>query len=157
MRWLRTAATMAVAPALFLLLLGGLWASRRPSNPADTWKHCQYSYVYVDEDEFVRRLAARVQARRISMLSDEEWWRRAKLMPKVGMVDCGSFRATIEYAVDPPRTDLAAPERSLERFASPERIEVTGDKEAYRKFRKDTETQRASPFYVDLRKWETSR
>jgi hypothetical protein len=153
---LKIAASLA-GPLILLLLLGGLWASRRPSDPADVWKHCQYSYVRVDDDEFVRRLAARVQFRRDSMLSDDEWWRRAKVLPKVGMVDCGSFRATIHYAVDRPRMDMESPERSLERFASMERIKVTGDQEAYRKFREDTKTQRASPFYVDLRKWETSR
>jgi hypothetical protein len=114
--------------------------------------NCADRYVYADDAELARRLIARahvVMARAhpqpavVSIHNDDEWWRRAKFLPKAGVVDCGTFRATIEYAVDTEQ----------------EHITVQGDEEAYRKWREDMRKRKdtANPFWVDLRKWEKRR
>jgi hypothetical protein len=119
---------------------------------ANRGSNCADRYIYADDAELARRLVARahvVMARAhpqpdvVSIYDDNEWWRRAKFLPKAGVVDCGSFRATIEYAVDTEQ----------------EHITVQGDEEAYRKWREDMRKRKdmANPFWVDLRKWEKHR
>jgi hypothetical protein len=113
---------------------------------------CTYTYIYADDAELARRLIARarvVMARGdqqpavVSIYDDDEWWRRAKFLPKAGVVDCGTFRATIEYAVDTEQ----------------EQVTVEGNEEAYRKWREEMRKRKdtANPFWVDLRKWEKRR
>jgi hypothetical protein len=119
---------------------------------AERNSNCVYRYIYADAAELARRLIARarvIMARAhqqpavVSVYDDAEWWRRAKFLPKAGVVDCGAFHATVEYAVD----------------IEQERITVQGDEEAYRKWREDMRKRKdtANPFWVDLRKWEKRR
>jgi len=135
--------------ALGAVGLIGLGASITAVLSAARNSNCIYSYIYADDAELARRLMARarvVKARGdqhpavVSVYDDDEWWRRAKLLPKAGVVDCGTFRATIEYAVDREQ----------------EKVTVEGDHEAYRKWREEMRKRNdtANPFWVDLRKWE---
>ena len=119
---------------------------------AERNSNCADRYIFADDAELARRLIARarvVMARAhqqpavVSIYDDDEWWRRAKFLPKAGVVDCGTFRATVEYAVDTEQ----------------ERVTVQGDEEAYRKWREDMRKRKdtANPFWVDLHKWEKRR
>ena len=138
--------------ALGSLGLVGVGAYITVMPSADRNSICAYRYIYADDAELARRLIARAgvimarvhqQPPLVAVQDDDEWWRRAKLLPKAGVVDCETFNATVEYAVD----------------TEEERVTVQGDEEAYRKWREDMRKRKgtANPFWVDLRKWEKRR
>ena len=132
-----------MAAGVMILLGAGFYFAFRPSSGDGTG--CAYRYVDADAAEFARRLMARARvvagAGGRTVYDNDEWWRRARFLPKAGIVECPAFRATLTYAVD---------------MGDSERVEVVGDMDTYRQWRESIAKQgrRTDPFWVDLRRWE---